>query len=217
MTASGEPLLEFLEVMRRLRAECAWKRGQTHRSLARYLLEETHETLEAIDAGAQTGDWAHLREELGDLLLQVYFHAVIAEEAGEFTIDEIAAEVIEKMRRRNPHVFAPDDPSSAVGDTPEEINEAWEAIKATEKQRASVTDGIPPTLPALLYADKVLDRLARAGGASSTESAGPQVDDPPPAGDVDDIGERLLTLVAEARASGTDPEQALRDAVRRRL
>ena len=101
--APGERLLEFLEVMRRLRAECAWKAGQTHRSLARYLLEETHETLEAID----TGDLEHLREELGDLLLQVYFHAVIAEESGAFTIDDVAGDIIEKMHRRNPHVFAP--------------------------------------------------------------------------------------------------------------
>jgi XTP/dITP diphosphohydrolase len=192
--ASGEPLLEFLEVMRRLRAECAWKAGQTHRSLARYLLEEAHETLEAID----TGDATLLREELGDLLLQVYFHAVIAEETGEFTIDDVAGDIVAKMRRRNPHVFA-----DASGGTPAEINEAWEAIKAGEKQRDSVTDGIPPTLPALLYADKVLDRLARAGAT------------PAPPGD--DLGDRLLALVAEARESGTDPEQALRDAVRRRL
>jgi len=194
MTSTGEPLLDFLEVMRRLRTECAWKAGQTHRSLARYLLEETHETLEAID----TGDAALLREELGDLLLQVYFHAVIAEESGEFTIDDVAADVIAKMRRRNPHVFA-----DAAGGSPEEINEAWEAIKATEKQRDAVTDGIPPTLPALLYADKVLDRLGRAGSQAPVLG--------------DEIGDRLLALVAESRASGVDPEQALRDAVRRLL
>lgn len=200
MTASGEPLLEFLEVMRRLRAECAWKAGQTHRSLARYLLEETHETLEAID----TGDADHLREELGDLLLQVYFHAVIAEESGEFTIDDVAADIVAKMRRRNPHVFG-----DAAGGTPQQINEAWEAIKATEKQRDSVTDGIPPTLPALLYADKVLDRLGRAGTA-------PAAVDPVEIPE-DDLGDRLLALVAEARRSGADPEQALRDAVRRLL
>jgi len=195
----AEPLLEFLEVMRRLRVECSWKAGQTHRSLARYLLEETHETLEAID----TEDSALLREELGDLLLQVYFHAVIAEEAGEFTIDDVAADIIAKMRRRNPHVFADaaSGPSPTLG--PAEVNEAWEAIKATEKQRTSATDGIPPTLPALLYADKVLDRLAREGAA------------PAPRGD--DLGDRLLALVAEARETGTDPEQALRDAVRRLL
>ena len=194
--ASGAPLLEFLEVMRRLRAECSWKAGQTHRSLARYLLEETHETLEAIDTGDRTGDWAHLREELGDLLLQVYFHAVIAEEAGEFTIDDVAADITAKMHRRNPHVFG-----SAPGGSPEQINEAWEAIKATEKRRTSVTDGLPPGLPALLYADKVLDRLERAGGV-------------PDVAPTDDLGNRLLALVTEAHERGIDPEQALRDAVR---
>lgn len=203
--ASGEGLLEFLEVMRRLRAECRWKAGQTHRSLARYLLEETHETLEAID----TGDAEHLREELGDLLLQVYFHAVIAEENGDFTIDDVTADVIEKMRRRNPHVFAPEGQPRAPGADAAAVNEAWEAIKAQEKSRTSVTDGLPPGLPALLYADKVLDRLAREGRVV------------PSPGDVDDgdmgLGDRLLALVAEARATGEDPEQALRDAVRRLL
>src|SRR3954452_17580928 len=152
--ATGEPLLEFLDVMRGLRAECGWKRAQSHRSLARYLLEETHETLEAID----TGDPDHLREELGDLLLQVYFHAVIAEETGEFTLDDVAADITAKMHRRNPHVFDP-RPDSPV--EPSDIDEAWQQIKAAEKQRSSVTDGLPPTLPALLYADKVLGRLAR--------------------------------------------------------
>ena len=183
--------------MRRLRAECAWKAGQTHRSLARYLLEETHETLEAIDTGDATGDWSHLREELGDLLLQVYFHAVIAEESGEFTIDDVAADITAKMHRRNPHVFG-----SAAGGTPAEINEVWEAVKREEKQRSSVTDGLPPGLPALLYADKVLDRLAREGAAPSVDPGG------------DDVGQRLLAVVAEAREQGIDPEQALRDAVR---
>ena len=197
MPASGAPLLEFLEVMRRLRAECAWKAGQTHRSLARYLLEETHETLEAID----TGDVALLREELGDLLLQVFFHAVIAEEAGEFTIDDVAGDIVAKMRRRNPHVFG-----AAEGGSPAEINEVWESIKAAEKQRTSVTEGLPDTLPALLYADKVLDRLARSGDAPA-----PLVEHSA------EVGDRLLALVTEARADGVDPEQALRDAVRRLL
>jgi len=216
--AGGGPLLEFVEVMRRLRAECGWKRGQTHRSLERYLLEEAHETLEAIDEGDRTGDWSHLREELGDLLLQVYFHAMIAEERGDFTLDDVAADIVAKMYRRNPHVFAPsdDDPTSA-GD----IDEAWQRIKAAEKQRSSVTDGIPPSLPALLYADKVLDRLAQEGrGELPTGRPAVEVDDaPPPAGPAapapaDDVGARLLALVAEARAAGVDPEQALRDAVR---
>lgn len=200
MTASGEPLLEFLEVMRRLRAECAWKREQTHRSLARYLLEEAHETIEAIDSG----DQEHLCEELGDLLLQVYFHAVVAEQAGDFTIDDVARGITEKMRRRNPHVFAPEGaPRSPVGDAAA-VNDAWQAIKAAEKPDAPVTEGLPGTLPALLYADKVLDRLARAGRP---------VEQPAD----DSVGERLLALVAEARETGVDPEQALRDAVRRRV
>ena len=188
-----EELLEFLAVMRRLRAECPWKAAQTHRSLARYLLEETHETLEALD----TGDTAHLREELGDLLLQIYFHAVIAEERGDFTIGDVARDITDKMHRRNPHVFGDAPPGDAAA-----INEAWEAIKAQEKSRSSVSEGLPPGLPALLYADKVLDRAQRAGTPIDV-----------PAGD--DLGDRLLALVAEARQRGTDPEQALRDAVRR--
>jgi XTP/dITP diphosphohydrolase len=197
--AAEEPLLGFLDVMRRLRAECPWKAEQTHRSLARYLLEETHETLEAIDTGDATGDWSHLREELGDLLLQVYFHAVIAEEQGAFTADDVARDITAKMHRRNPHVFGDPDadhPRDAAG-----VNEAWEAIKATEKHRESVTDGLPETLPALLYATKVLERGVV----------------PPPPGDDADLGDRLLTLVAEAVARDVDAEQALRDAVRRRL
>lgn len=195
---ADEPLLEFLAVMRRLRTECPWKSEQTHRSLARYLLEETHETLEAIDSGDSTGDWSHLREELGDLLLQVYFHAVIAEERGAFTIDDVALDITAKMRRRNPHVFAePADRSMTAA----EVNDAWEVIKASEKQRDSVTDGLPETLPGLLYATKVLERGAPRPGAAEP----------------DDLGGRLLVLVAEAVDSGVDPEQALRDAVRRLL
>ena len=210
--ASGAPLVEFLADMRRLRAECSWKREQTHRSLARYLLEETHETLEAIDSG----DPDHLCEELGDLLLQVYFHAVIAEESGAFTIDDVARGIIAKMHRRNPHVFAPEGGPRAPGGDAAAVNDAWQEIKAREKPRDSVTDGLPDTLPALLYADKVLDRLARAGrpaevGDAESVAGGGRGADPGR-----DLGERLLALVAEARESGIDPEQALRDAVRRR-
>jgi XTP/dITP diphosphohydrolase len=192
---SDEPLLEFLAVMRRLRAECPWKREQTHRSLARYLLEETHETLEAIDTGDETGDWEHLREELGDLLLQVYFHAVIAEESGTFTVDDVARGITKKMYRRNPHVFGPpsgDPPADAAA-----VNEVWQAIKERDKPRSSHADGLPETLPALLYAAKVVERGA-APPAEPTE-----------------LGDRLLALVAEAVGEGIDPEQALRDAVRR--
>jgi len=195
----ADRLGEFLEVMRELRRECAWKQEQTHRSLTRYLLEETHETIEAID----TGDVAHLREELGDLLLQVWFHAVIAEEAGEFTLDDVVGDIIDKMRRRNPHVFAPPGAERATAGDAASVTEVWESIKATEKARDSVTEGLPPGLPALLYADKVLDRLERTGRPARVGG--------------DDIGERLLQIVADARETGVDPEQALRDAVRRLL
>lgn len=216
MAEPGDRLLELVQVMARLRAECDWKAAQTHRSLARYLLEEAHETLEAID----TGDLSHLKEELGDLLLQVYFHAEIAREAGEFTIDDVAAGIIAKLKRRNPHVYGD---ASASG--PASVNELWESIKAQEKQRTSVTDGLPPTLPALLYADKVLDRLSRESPTGhkrhaqerrpGTNGAEESTDRAHSAGT--DLGDRLLALVAEARETGVDPEQALRDAVRRLL
>ena len=191
-------LVELVEVMARLRRECAWKAGQTHESLARYLLEETYETLEAIEVG----DDAHLREELGDLLLQILFHSVIAEEQGRFDIDDVAADLVVKLRRRNPHVF---DPHEGSATDPVAINEQWERIKAEEKQRAGIMDGVPEELPALLRAVKALDRLDRAG-------AEPRLD----TGSVD-LGDRLLALAAEARAAGVDPEQALRRAIRRIL
>jgi XTP/dITP diphosphohydrolase len=202
--SSGEPLLEFLQVMRRLRAECPWKREQTHRSLARYLVEELHETLEAIEVG----DPEHLCEELGDLLLQVYFHAVIAEEAGTFSLDDVARGIGDKMRRRNPHVFG-------AGGGPTELTAAavdaqWQEIKAEERldrlhdRQSSAYDGIAAGLPALLLATKILERVpdARAGLPDAGDDAA-------------DLGDRLLALVAEATAGGLDPEQALRDAVRR--
>jgi XTP/dITP diphosphohydrolase len=178
----------------------------------------------------------------------VWFHAVIAAESGAFTIDDVAGDLIAKLVRRNPHVFAAGgagaaaagDPAAAFGaddaaegeaaERPDAatINEVWEAIKATEKQRTSVFDGLPPTLPALLLADKVLDRLSRtdpsaevsvlarrgvtSGDADPSVVASRAVRSGDPA---DDIGERLLALVAEARDAGVDPEQALRDVVRR--
>lgn len=193
-TGEESALLELAAVMARLRRECAWKAGQTHLSLVRYLLEETYELVEAIE----TGDSEHLREELGDLLLQVFFHAAIAEEEGRFDVDDVAADLVAKLVRRNPHVFGDHD-----ADDPAEINEQWERIKAAEKQRDAVMEGVPAELPALLRAVKALDRLERAGRPA----------DPDPGSA--DLGERLLALAAEARATGVDPEQALRDAVRR--
>ena len=202
--SSGQPLLDFLEDMRRLRRECPWKREQTHRSLARYLQEETAETIEAIDAG----DAAHLCEELGDLLLQVYFHAVIAEEAGSFSLDDVARGIDDKMHRRNPHVFGPEGGPTEL--TATEVDAQWQEIKAEERLdrlhdgEPSAYDGIAAGLPALLLATKILERVPDARAAL------------PDAGDeTAELGDRLLALVAEATAGGLDPEQALRDAVRR--
>jgi len=141
--ASGDGLLEFLEVMRRLRAECAWKAGQTHRSLARYLLEETHETLEAID----TGDAGLLREELGDLLLQVVFHARMAEEAGMFDFATVARAISDKLIARHPHVFGDESRDKSA----EQQVKDWEAIKAKERAGTAargVLDGVALGLPA---------------------------------------------------------------------
>jgi XTP/dITP diphosphohydrolase len=199
-TGTGEShLLTLVEVMARLRAECGWKAAQTHRTLARHLVEETYEVLEVIeDTGPdEAPDAAHLAEELGDVLLQVYFHAAIAAEAGLFDIEDVAAGLEEKMVRRNPHVFG-----EVVETDPARINETWEALKAAEKQRSDLLEGIPLALPALTRASKVLDRLERAGHPVTPSAEG-------------DLGDRLLALVAEARSSGVDPEQALRDAVRR--
>ncbi len=207
--AGESPLVELVEMMARLRAECAWKAAQTHRTLAKHLLEETYETIEAIEALDEGGSPEHLREELGDVLLQVYLHAAIAAQAGQCDIEDVARGLREKMLRRNPHVFGD------VQETdPLRINETWEAVKASEKQRADVLDGIPLELPALSRAAKVLERLERAGATptpTGPESAGDAAD----SSDSSDLGDRMLALVAEARTAGVDPEQALRDAVRR--
>ncbi|MGH3355756.1 MAG: MazG family protein [Nocardioidaceae bacterium] len=198
----GSRLLDLVEVMDRLRDECPWDREQTHRSLVRYLVEESYETLEAIESG----DRDHLREELGDLLLQVMFHSRIAAEDTDdpWTVDDVAADIVEKLVRRHPHVFA-DTHVSGVHD----VEADWETIKMAEKGRTSTLDGIPPTLPALALADKVLGRASKAG---LDQSAPAEVDVP---GGVERLGEHLLALVAVARRVDVDAEQALRDAVRR--
>ncbi|WP_308289501.1 MazG family protein [Mumia sp. zg.B17] len=196
----GARLLDLVAVMDQLRVECPWTREQTHASLQQYLLEEAYEVLDALDRG----DTDELREELGDLLMQVVFHAAVAARPGDasdsssgpdgWDIDDVAAGIVEKLVRRNPHVFADGDAA-----TPEEVDAAWQRLKATEKQRSSVLDGVPPTLPALAYADKVVGRLEREG--TLVEATG------------DAVGDRLLALVLAARAAGEDPEAALRRTV----
>jgi len=196
----GARLLDLVAVMDRLRSPggCPWDARQTHESLVPYAIEETHELVEAIESG----DRDHLAEELGDLLLQVVFHARVAQEHDEspFGIDEVAGGIVEKLVRRHPHVFAGGD-----AETPQELSDSWEQLKAAEKpHRTSPLDGIPEGLPALARADKAAGRLSAAGRPDLAEAAA--------AGD--DLGSRLLALVLEARASSQDPEAALRAAVR---
>jgi tetrapyrrole methylase family protein/MazG family protein len=190
----------FAEVVRRLRAECPWDREQTHHSLRRHLLEESYEVLEAIDhvdAEAGTG-FEHLEEELGDLLFQIVFHATLAAEEGRFTLADVARGINDKLVGRHPHVFG-----DAADTTPDELAVSWEQLKKAEKGRASVMDGIPSTLPALLYALKV-QKKAAAEGVDWRDLV-----------DGGDVAGRLLALVDEARREGLDPESELRLAAER--
>jgi XTP/dITP diphosphohydrolase len=197
-------LLRAVEVMDQLRSPggCPWDAAQTHESLARYLLEETYETLEAIE----TGNPALLREELGDLLLQVLFHARLAEELPpdeRFSIEDVAGDLVAKLVRRHPHVFTPGDGPGLDAD---QVNASWEQLKAQEKGRRSVTDGVPPGQPALAYAEKLVSR-ARRQGLAVAPPVGSAID---PADIAADIGARLFALVGEAVEAGVEPETALR-------
>jgi uncharacterized protein YabN with tetrapyrrole methylase and pyrophosphatase domain len=188
-------LTRLIEVMATLRQECPWDAQQTHESLAQYLVEETAETIEAVE----TGDQDHLREELGDLLLQVVFHAEIAAERdGGFTIEDIAAGTADKLIARHPYVFATDE-------TPEDLHFSWEQRKAAEKGRTSVLEGIPDQLSSLARANKIVSRV---------RSRRVPVDLPNDPIDEDDLGRQVLALVARAHASGIDPDQVVRAAVR---
>jgi XTP/dITP diphosphohydrolase len=188
----GARLLDTVTVMDRLRSPGGdpWKREQTHQSLAGYVLEEAYEAYDAIVAA----DYRALREELGDVLLQVVLHARLAEELPDgqaWTIDDVAGDLVDKMVRRNPHVFG----DATVRDI-DDIMAQWERIKAEEKARGSVLDGVPLSQPALALAAKIISRAREAG-----------LDVPLPTGD--GLGERLLRTVAEA---GPGAEGALRAA-----
>ena len=190
------PELERLvSVMARLRQECPWDAQQTHRSLVQYLIEETAETVEAIEVGEQD----HLREELGDLLLQVIFHAEIASEQERgFTVEDVARGIADKLISRHPYVFA-------TAEIPIDLHYTWEQRKAAEKGRTSALQGIPEQLSALARANKVIGKVR----SRRVEVVLP--DEPTTA---EEAGAQILTMAARAQACGIDPEQALRDAVR---
>jgi tetrapyrrole methylase family protein/MazG family protein len=214
--AGGERLLELIKVIHRLQAPdgCPWDREQTHQTLARHLLEEAHETLEAIDSG----DLERLREELGDLLLQVVFHAEIASRDGEFDIDDVAETIVAKLIKRHPHVFGDVQVESAA-----EVLVNWERIKAEEKGEHPVDDEIPATLPALARASKVQRRAAGFGFDWRTRDAAlakvreelDELERASPEEAEDEMGDVLFAVAAFGRQLDVDPETALRRATRR--
>lgn len=190
----GARLLDLVQVMDRIRVECPWSSRQTHEGLAKYGIEEAYELVEAIE----DGDRDELREELGDVLLQVVFHARIAEEDEDapFSVDDVAGGIVAKLIHRHPHVFG-----DATATTPEEVKEHWLRTKAEEKRRTSVTEGVPLGQPGLALAAKLSSRVRTAG-----------LDVPLPMRR--GVGYELLALAARAEAGGVDPEAALRAAAR---
>lgn len=195
----ADSLRALVRVMDRLRSPggCPWDAQQTHESLVPYALEEAYELAEAIE----TADRPGLREELGDLLLQVVFHARIATEhpTDPFDVDDVAADLVDKLVRRHPHVF---EEAPLEGDA----HVQWDRLKNAEKQRASALDGIPVALGALARGQKVLARAERAG-LDAVGAAG-QIETE------DEIGRRLLDVLVAAHGQGIDAETALRGAVR---
>jgi XTP/dITP diphosphohydrolase len=196
-----DPLRDAADTMRAVRDRCVWTQQIDHRALVPYLVEESAELMDAVEDGTR----ADLREELGDLLWQVLFHAEIASRDPDdpFDIDDVARGLTDKMVRRHPHVFA-----GARATTPEEVLVHWNAAKAAEKKtRTSVLDGVSHRMPSLALAQKLLGKAALAGvdagdapGAPSTEA---------------ELGDALLALVGLARAGGWDAERALRERLRK--
>jgi tetrapyrrole methylase family protein/MazG family protein len=216
VTTESNGFHQLLEIMRRLRGPggCPWDAEQTHESLKRYLIEESYEVIEAIDAK----DPEHLKEELGDLLLQPVFHAAIAEEAGSFTMADVLEAINAKLIRRHPHVFG----DQVVKNADEQV-ENWERIKKTEKgtERRSALAGIPPHMPALMKAHKITEKAARVGfdwehvdqvfakvleelhELEETMVSGDQVRMEA------ELGDLLFAIVNLGRFLALDPEQAL--------
>lgn len=216
---AGDRFAELVAIMARLRSPegCPWDRAQDHRTLRRYLLEETYEVLEAIDRG----DPQELCSELGDLLLQVVFQAQVAAEQGEFTVSEVIQGLRDKLVARHPHVFG-----ELVIETPEAVVTEWESIKRRERGQtpAEQVAGVPRDLPALARAQAVLRKAARAGAERSAdevvgalEVAVERLASPDPAVVEEAMGEVLLAVADLARRNDVEAEHALRERVERLL
>ena len=198
-------LLRLREVMDKLRSPggCPWDAEQSHSSLLKYLLEESYEFIEAVE----DNDRDAIQEELGDILLQVYFHSRMAEEdkSNPFTIEDVANGVVEKLIRRHPHVFSDVKSTSSA-----EVLENWEAQKAVEKGRTSVIDGVPLAQPSLPLATKILYRIKKLGSQLPVNKPISIPDDITQ----DQFGELLIGLIAQAVEKDIDPDAALRGAAK---
>jgi len=198
-----DPLRAAADVMHAVRDRCVWTQQIDHRALVPYLVEESAELIDAVEDGSRD----ELREELGDLLWQVLFHAEIASRNPDdpFDIDDVARGLTDKMVRRHPHVFG-----DAVARTPEEVLVHWNAAKAAEKSaRTSVLDGVSERMPSLALAQKLVGRAAQVGVTAPAAPA-----EPAALASEADLGDALLALVATARANGWDAERALRERLR---
>ncbi|MEY4967822.1 MAG: hypothetical protein RIQ73_521 [Actinomycetota bacterium] len=197
----GSQLQRLVEVMDQLRSPggCPWDAEQTHESLLKYLLEESYEFVDAV----QNGNRIDMREELGDVLLQVYFHARIAQDDLDdpFTIEDVAQSIADKLIRRHPHVF-----SDGAAQSTAEVVHNWEAIKKLEKGRTSALDGVAMSQPALALIEKLLYRASKF----DVDVAFPEVVDLEKPADESAVGQALLTVIAWAHANGVDAESALR-------
>ncbi len=197
----GSQLQRLVEVMDQLRSPggCPWDAEQTHESLLKYLLEESYEFVDAV----QSGNRIDMREELGDVLLQVYFHARIAQDDLDdpFTIEDVAQSIADKLIRRHPHVF-----SDAAAQSTAEVIHNWEAIKKLEKGRTSALDGVAMSQPALALIEKLLYRASKF----DVDVVVPEVVDLEKPADESAVGQALLTVIAWAHANGVDAESALR-------
>ena len=223
MPTAADEFIRLLDIMHRLRAECPWDREQTHASLRAYLLEETYEVLQTLDEAR----YDELRGELGDLMLQVVFHAEIAQEDGRFDIADVLREINEKLIRRHPHVYADASGARVEADSAEAVLRRWESIKTRQEKKESLLDGVPPQLPALLQALRVLSKIKQAG-VEPMEVRDPLAEanralehladavEAEDAGEADRaLGMLGLSIVALGARIGVSPEDAVRRAVAR--
>lgn len=214
----AEEFIKFYELMNRLRAECPWDKEQTHKSLRRCLLEETHEVLDAIDSG----DMTELKKELGDVMLQVLFHSVMAEETNDFTLVDVMKTEQKKLIDRHPHIFG--DVKVANSD---EVKVNWEKLKAKEG-RKSVLDGIPSELPALFRAYRIQEKASKVGFdwkeeapvldkiSEELEELKENVQANKSKEEIEDeLGDLLFSIVNYARFLKINPEDALRGTIKK--